>query len=124
MIDGRLEERIIGLKPVVEDLLDTRERPSLLHGDLWSGNFLVNPEGKACLIDPAVYYGHREAELAMCRLFGGFSPHFYSAYQEAFPLEAGASRRLALYQLYHVLNHLNLFGRSYLGQVEGIVDSY
>ena len=85
---------------------------------------MVNDRGEACLIDPAVYYGHREAELAMCSLFGGFPEEFYRSYERDFPLEKGAKRRLPLYRLYHVLNHLNLFGKSYLGQVEAIVDSY
>ena len=124
MVDARLEKRIMGLRPVVEELLQTEESPSLLHGDLWSGNFLTNVRGEVCLIDPAVYYGHREAELAMCRLFGGFSQDFYGAYQKAFPLEQGWERRLPLYQLYHVLNHLNLFGKSYLEQVESIINMY
>ena len=123
-IDKKLEKRILALQPIVEDLLQTQEQPSLLHGDLWNGNYLVNSQGKACLIDPAVYYGHREAELAMCRLFGGFSPDFYQAYERDFSLEKGAKQRLPLYQLYHVLNHLNLFGRSYLAQVEAIIDLY
>ena len=124
MIGPELEKKILNLGPVVKGLLRTGERPSLLHGDLWSGNYLVNGEGEACLIDPAVYYGHREAELAMCRLFGGFSPDFYEGYEKEFPLEKDAVRRLPLYQLYHLLNHLNLFGKSYLGRVEGIVDLY
>ena len=113
LIDGPLEERILALEPVVMDTLQTTEQPSLLHGDLWSGNYMMDERGKVCLIDPAVYYGHREAELAMCRLFGGFSPHFYQAYEEEFPLPAKASERLPFYQLYHVLNHLNLFRGSY-----------
>ena len=124
MIDAGLKERILSLGPVVEELLQIEEEPSLLHGDLWSGNYLIHAGSEVCLIDPAVYYGHREAELAMCRLFGGFLPDFYEAYEKEFPLERDARLRLPLYQLYHVLNHLNLFGRSYLGQVEGIVDLY
>ena len=90
------------------------EPPSLLHGDLWSGNFLVDEQGGAVLIDPAVYYGHREAELAMCQLFGGFSRTFYQSYRETWPLQAGAQKRIEVYQLYHLLNHLNLFGTGYL----------
>ena len=124
LIDETLKKRILNLQSVVKELLSTQEQPSLLHGDLWSGNFLINTRGDACLIDPAVYYGHHEAELAMCRLFGGFSADFYRAYEETFPLEQGFQRRFPLYQLYHVLNHLNLFGRSYLGQVESILDQY
>jgi fructosamine-3-kinase len=98
--------------------------PSLLHGDLWSGNFMADEHGMACLIDPAVYYGHREADLAMTRLFGGFGPDFYSAYDEAWPLAAGWEQRLPIYQLYHLLNHLNLFGHAYYGRSKQILDRY
>ena len=95
---------------------DSGDPPSLLHGDLWSGNFLVDEAGSAVLIDPAVYYGHREAELAMCQLFGGFSRAFYDSYQESWPLQSGAQERIEVYQLYHLLNHLNLFGTGYLAR--------
>jgi len=93
-------------------------RPSLLHGDLWSGNYAINALGEPVIFDPAVYYGDREADIAMTELFGGFSPRFYSAYNDAYPLDSGYSVRKTLYNLYHVLNHLNLFGESYLGQAE------
>jgi fructosamine-3-kinase len=106
---------------ILEMLNEAIEPPSLLHGDLWGGNYLADESGRACLIDPAVYFGHREADLAMTRLFGGFSPAFYQAYEEAFPLQGGHEKRLSLYQLYHLLNHLNLFGRSYYGQCERIL---
>jgi fructosamine-3-kinase len=96
--------------------------PSLLHGDLWSGNagFLLTGEnaGSPVLFDPAVYYGDREADLAMTELFGGFPREFYSAYEKAWPLDAGYAKRKHLYNLYHLLNHLNLFGGGYLGQVK------
>jgi fructosamine-3-kinase len=91
--------------------------PSLLHGDLWSGNAGFTPEGPA-VFDPAVYYGDRETDLAMTELFGGFPPEFYQAYNRMFPLEDGYERRKHLYNLYHLLNHLNLFGAGYLGQVK------
>ncbi|WP_298136042.1 fructosamine kinase family protein [Acidiferrobacter sp.] len=91
--------------------------PSLLHGDLWSGNCLAYDD-RPILFDPAVYYGDRETDLAMTELFGGFSPAFYAAYKEAAPLESGYSMRKTLYNLYHVLNHLNLAGRGYLGQAQ------
>ena len=89
------------------------EAPALLHGDLWSGNYMVDDKGRPVLIDPATYYGHREAELAMCRLFGGFPSSFYAAYTEEGPLAPGHPERGRVYELYHLLNHLNLFGRSY-----------
>lgn len=88
---------------------------SLLHGDLWGGNWAA-VDGRPVIFDPAVYYGDRETDLAMTRLFGGFGPAFYRAYEDAWPLPAGHEQRLALYQLYHVLNHLNLFGTGYLGR--------
>ena len=97
------------------------EPPSLLHGDLWNGNYMVSATGKACLIDPAVYYGHREIDLAMTTLFGGFGPGFYSAYQEEFPLENGWQERFGIYNLYPLLIHLNLFGTSYLGSIREII---
>ena len=91
--------------------------PSLLHGDLWPGNVGFTPEGPV-VFDPAVYFGDREADLAMTELFGGFPEVFYSTYQESFPLDIGYSQRKHLYNLYHLLNHLNLFGSGYLGQVK------
>lgn len=94
-----------------------KPRPSLLHGDLWNGNAGFTASGPV-VFDPAVYCGDRETDLAMTQLFGGFPRAFYRAYEEAFPLEPGYERRKQLYNLYHLLNHLNLFGRSYLGQVE------
>lgn len=99
-------------------------RPSLLHGDLWSGNWLVDAAGQPVLIDPAVYYGEREADLAMCRLFGGFPADFYAAYDASWPPAPGRDERVPLYQLYHLLNHLNLFGESYGGQVDSILRRY
>jgi fructosamine-3-kinase len=96
-------------------------QPSLLHGDLWGGNWLVDEAGQPVLIDPAVYYGDREAELAMCRLFGGFPAGFYATYDAAWPPAPGRDERIPLYQLYHLLNHLNLFGEGYGGQVDSIL---
>jgi fructosamine-3-kinase len=109
---------------IIELLSAAIEAPGILHGDLWSGNFIVDDRGEACLIDPAVYYGHREADLAMTRLFGGFEPAFYNAYAEAWPLAPGHEDRLPIYQLYHVLNHLNLFGGGYFGQSKRILQRY
>ena len=99
---------------------DYRPAPSLLHGDLWGGNWGCDASGQPVLFDPAVYFGDREADLAMTRLFGGFGASFYSAYQSAWPLDAGAAARVTLYNLYHVLNHFNLFGGSYLRQALGM----
>jgi protein-ribulosamine 3-kinase len=93
-----------------------RPQPSLLHGDLWSGNVGFTQAGPV-VFDPAVYYGDREADLAMTELFGGFPEMFYAAYDDSFPLAQGYAIRKHLYNLYHLLNHLNLFGRSYLAQV-------
>lgn len=100
------------------------EPPSVLHGDLWGGNYITDEAGEPCLIDPAVYYGHREADLAMTRLFGGFDAAFYRAYEETFPMSPGHAERLPVYQLYHLLNHLNLFGSGYYAQCERILLHY
>ncbi len=101
------------------------EQPaSLLHGDLWSGNVHVSPEGKPVFIDPAVYFGWAEIDLAMTRLFGGFPERFYQAYQEQRPLERGWEKRLPLYNLYPLLNHLNLFGSGYQASVRDILKRF
>jgi fructosamine-3-kinase len=96
---------------------------SLLHGDLWGGNWAATRSGQPVIFDPAVYFGDREADIAMTRLFGGFGPSFYAAYNASWPLNAGAGSRRTLYNLYHVLNHLNLFGGGYRAQAEGMIDS-
>ena len=98
-----------------------RPTPSLLHGDLWAGNWGVLADGSPVVFDPAVYFGDREADLAMTELFGGFGPAFYSAYSDTWPLDAGYGTRRNLYNLYHVLNHLNLFGASYLPQSKQLI---
>lgn len=112
-LGGRLLDRL-------DEWLDLPDEPGcLLHGDLWSGNFLCDDSGEPVIVDPAAYVGHREADLAMTRLFGGFDPVFYDAYEEAWPLPPGATEqeeRDAVYRLYHLLNHLNLFGGGYRGQ--------
>jgi len=100
---------------------DYRPTPSLLHGDLWGGNWAVADDGSPVIFDPAVYYGDREADLAMTELFGGFDEKFYAAYREVWPLDCGYAQRKSLYNLYHVLNHLNLFGGGYLGQAESLI---
>jgi len=107
----------IELPDVKALLAHHKPKPSLLHGDLWSGNAGFTADGPV-IYDPAVYYGDREADLAMTELFGGFAPEFYAAYRKEFPLNAGYEKRKHLYNLYHLLNHLNLFGSSYLGQVK------
>jgi fructosamine-3-kinase len=96
--------------------------PSLLHGDLWGGNWAV-AGGEPVIFDPAVYYGDREADIAMTMLFGGFGSAFYDAYEKEWPFEPGVEDRLELYKLYHVLNHLNLFGSAYLSRAESIIRS-
>ncbi|MEJ2181805.1 MAG: fructosamine kinase family protein [Gammaproteobacteria bacterium] len=101
---------------------DYQPQASLLHGDLWSGNYAIDDSGQPVIFDPAVYFGDREADIAMTELFGGFSPRFYSAYNDAFPLDSGYNTRKTLYNLYHILNHLNLFGAGYSGQAEHMTE--
>lgn len=122
--DGKLQrdgEKLLGRLP----LLFASHRPaiSLLHGDLWHGNEALDETGKLTLYDPAVYFGDRETDLAMAQLFGGFPASFYAGYNEAWPLDEGYARRKPLYQLYHILNHLNLFGGGYLHQAERMLQS-
>jgi protein-ribulosamine 3-kinase len=100
------------------------EKPALLHGDLWSGNYFPDSEGKPCIFDPAVYYGLREADLAMTELFGRLPQRFYDVYQEVFPMNPGYEERKDLFNLYHLLNHLNIFGSSYLSSVQQTVKRY
>ena len=99
-----------------------KPRPSLLHGDLWSGNYAVTSEGEPIIFDPAVYYGDREADLAMTELFGGFSQRFYAAYNETWPLDSGYQLRKTFYNLYHILNHFNMFGGGYARQAERMIE--
>jgi protein-ribulosamine 3-kinase len=108
------------LRQLPQLFADYEPQPSLLHGDLWGGNW-GSVQGEPVVFDPAVYYGDRETDLAMTRLFGGFGPAFYEAYESSWPLAPGHDRRLLLYQLYHVLNHLNLFGRAYLAKAESLL---
>jgi protein-ribulosamine 3-kinase len=123
--DSTLTSLIKRLEKKISDILKgSDEPPCLLHGDLWSGNYIVDNKGKACLIDPAVYYGHREADLAMTKLFGGFSSEFYNAYNEYYPLPEGYEYRENIYKLYHVLNHLNLFGAGYYNQTITLLKYY
>ncbi len=101
-----------------------KEQSSLLHGDLWSGNFMLGDQGEACIIDPAVYYGHREMDIAMTRLFGGFNHSFYEAYNQEFPMEKGWEQRLDICNLYPLLVHVNLFGGGYVSQVASILKRF
>jgi protein-ribulosamine 3-kinase len=114
---GLLKESEFLLKNLDSFFVDYQPLPSLLHGDLWGGNAGFTAEGPV-IFDPAVYYGDREADLAMTELFGGFPREFYAAYNEAFPLPAEYEKRKHLYNLYHLLNHLNLFGGGYYAQVK------
>lgn len=123
--DDKLRKGINSLENNIANILAHSENvPSLLHGDLWSGNYITDENGEACLIDPAVYYGNREADLAMTKLFGGFSSSFYRAYQEEFPLPDGFEYRENIYKLYHVMNHLNLFGGGYYYQTVSLLNFY
>jgi fructosamine-3-kinase len=107
----------------LKDLIP-EEQPSLLHGDLWSGNYTVTADGAPAVFDPAVYYGHREMDLAMARLFGGFDQRFFAAYDAAYPLQPGAVERIPLFQLYPLMVHLLLFGGGYHRQVQEILGQF
>ena len=117
------------LKPLADQLIAQLDRllgshqpvASLLHGDLWSGNMAFDEQGKAIIFDPAIYYGDRETDLAMSELFGGFNQEFYQAYYKIWPKESGYEQRKILYNLYHILNHANLFGSSYLYQAKNMM---
>ena len=107
------------LMPHISDFFsDYQPKPALLHGDLWGGNWGITADGQAIIFDPAVYYGDREADIAMTELFGGFPPDFYAAYRDAFTLDAGYKVRKQLYNLYHILNHHHLFGGTYGDQAQ------
>lgn len=123
------KKKIVRLLDHLEDFLIEPGQPSLLHGDLWSGNVITGNDGRAWLIDPAVYVGHAEADIAMTELFGGFPGEFYAAYKEAAyethcEIQPGYDERRDLYNLYQLLNHLNLFGRTYFSSVKQIVNRY
>lgn len=104
----------------LEDIFP-KEAPSLIHGDLWSGNYMIDEVGNACIIDPAVYFGSREMDIGMSQLFGGFGPAFYDAYKEAWPMQPGWKERIEICNLYPLMVHVNLFGAGYLGSVESIL---
>jgi len=117
----RLHDTDALLDAVPELLRDHAPAPSLLHGDLWSGNAAMLVSGEPAIFDPAVYIGDREADIAMTYLFGGFDASFYAGYERTWPLPAGHERRRELYNLYHVVNHLNLFGVSYRSQAQATI---
>jgi fructosamine-3-kinase len=115
---SRLRDGFERLSSRISNLVGPEEPPARLHGDLWGGNLHVDEHGAPCLIDPAVYAGHREVDLAMMRLFGGFAENVFRAYHEAWPLAPGHAERIALYQLYPLMVHVNLFGGGYVESVE------
>jgi len=106
---------------VLENFSDKKIVPSLLHGDLWSGNVFFDQQGEPVFVDPAVSYGDREQDIAMSQLFGGFRPEFLQSYQMVYPLEKNWEKRLPIYQLYYLLAHLNMFGESYGSQVDQLL---
>jgi fructosamine-3-kinase len=106
------------------DQLLPKTEPSLVHGDLWSGNYLFDIDGVAVLIDPAVYYGHPEMDLAFSKMFGGFSAEFYRGYESVLPLERGFDNRVPIYNLYPLLVHVNLFGGHYISQANGVLNRF
>jgi protein-ribulosamine 3-kinase len=123
LLDQSLIKEFQKLYDRLPDLIPS-EPASLLHGDLWSGNFMVNNQGLPTLIDPAVYYGHREIELSFTQLFGGFTSQFYQSYQEHYPLSPGFNERVPIYNLYPLLVHVNLFGSSYLGGIMNTLKTF
>ncbi len=123
LIDSKLNNQFSNLYKAIPSIFPS-EPPSLVHGDLWNGNFLCDNNGKPCLIDPAVYYGFREMDIAMSLLFGGFDKCFYDAYNESFPLVSGWKYRVEICNVYPVLVHLNLFGKSYLAQLRATLEMF
>jgi len=124
LVSARLRSGFERLASRLPQLVGPLELPARLHGDLWGGNLHVDATGAPCLIDPAAYGGHREVDLAMMRLFGGFGESVFRAYQEVWPLSPGHAERIALYQLYPLLVHVNLFGGSYVESVERSLARY
>ena len=113
-----------GIIEKIRDYLATHDpSPALVHGDLWSGNASFTSEGKPIIFDPACYYGDREVDLAMTELFGGFPSSFYQGYQQQYPLDEGYERRKTIYNLYHIINHFNLFGGGYEYQAQNMIDT-
>jgi protein-ribulosamine 3-kinase len=123
LIDKSFLKTFQSIYPKLEDDFFPKEKPALIHGDLWSGNVITDKGGSPVLIDPAIYYGHREMDLAFSQLFGGFDDTFYRSYEAVFPLEPEFDRRIPVYNLYPLLVHVLLFGRSYLPAVQKTVKS-
>jgi fructosamine-3-kinase len=118
MVNAEIKSGFLNLEKKLPKLLSNEGGPSLLHGDLWSGNIFIDGRSSVCLIDPAVYYGNREAEFGILTLFGGVEENeFFKGYNEEFPLKEGWEERNKIYQLYHLFNHLNLFGMGYSRQI-------
>jgi protein-ribulosamine 3-kinase len=116
LIDGEVRSQFDELYNKINELIP-EESPALLHGDLWSGNMMAAQGDVPAIFDPAVYYGHREAEMAFTQMFGGFDPLFYQSYQSVFPLQPGHEKRVQIFNLYPLLVHVNLFGSSYLSGI-------
>jgi fructosamine-3-kinase len=116
-------QNIDKLYQIVEQIVPN-ERPALIHGDLWSGNYLATSASKACILDPAIAYAPREMDMAMMKLFGGFSEHIFQSYNELFPLEGNWQERLKVWQLYYILVHVNLFGGHYYTSAQQLIDAY
>lgn len=123
LVDSALMRNFENLFKAIPSIFP-QEPPALVHGDLWSGNFMCDTHGNPCIIDPAVYYGFREMDISMSKLFGGFASRFYEAYHEIFPMSPGWQQRLDICNLYPLLVHVNLFGSGYLGSVRGIVGRF
>jgi len=120
---GNLQDKGQQLMAKLHHFFDSYSpEPALLHGDLWGGNAAADPQGNPVIFDPACYYGDRETDIAMTELFGGFNRDFYAAYQAEYPLDSGYKTRKILYNLYHILNHVNLFGSGYLNQAESMIE--
>lgn len=124
LLPAEEERKAATLMEKLDRYLIEPEKSSLVHGDLWGGNYMTGEDGSPVIIDPAVYVGHREADLAMSQMFGGFPAAFYRSYAEAFPIEPGYEDRRPLYDLYQMLNNLNQFGRTYLPAVQRILARY
>jgi protein-ribulosamine 3-kinase len=122
-IDNSLTAKFSKLYHKLDNLIP-KEAPALIHGDLWQGNLMCDRHANPVIVDPAVYYGHREAELSFTRLFGRFDKHFYNTYQQNFPLEPGFEERIPIFNLYPLLVHVNLFGSSYLSGIKSCLNKF